>query len=312
MFALKLVPLRPPPSSKIFTASASHSFSTSTTIQYRRCYPCRTLQPPLLLPPDLIDISQKKRVAVSVKDCRLKVSKVSLIYCYQPNYLRAPFPPNTCGFLYYHHVPDTPLASAEIRFRVTTLDDPTNFSAGTDLLTPRFIPWSINTLALSRPSNAPLKELLLREGFADPQALNRVTSGRHSEQTLFYLEQPFIFDLQSKSMLLGIASPSAFGLVMLARVVRDQRSGALRHPYRGRILLRFERSTLPKHAHDRIVVLRVLKVLEPITPVEPDYDMFTPPPKEGDFLRTNSRNLVLSINLDACGKWWKDLGLLVP
>jgi hypothetical protein len=45
--------------------------------------------------------------------------------------------------------------------------------------------------------------------------------------------------------------------------------------------VRFELSTLPKHAESRVFVLRILNITEPVVCVIPNYDGWVPFPKEG-------------------------------
>ena len=52
---------------------------------------------------------------------------------------------------------------------------------------------------------------------------------------------------------------------------------------KGRILLRFERSPLSEHAHLDVLVMRVLKVMEPIE----GEDSFFHRPTEGSLLQTD-------------------------
>ncbi|KAG6867807.1 hypothetical protein C0993_010833 [Termitomyces sp. T159_Od127] len=69
-------------------------------------------------------------------------------------------------------------------------------------------------------------------------------------------------------------------------------------PYTGRLVLRFERSKLPRHTKRRFAVLRVLKILDPIKPIDPDYDQRLPVPLEGQLL-LSVRGLPRSYNLDS-------------
>ena len=61
--------------------------------------------------------------------------------------------------------------------------------------------------------------------------------------------------------------------------------------------MRCERSTLPEHAGGNLLVLRVLKILDPIKPVDPHYDMRLPVPCVGSLI-LNSKGCVRSLNLD--------------
>jgi hypothetical protein len=81
----------------------------------------------------------------------------------------------------------------------------------------------------------------------------------------------------------------------------------------GDILLRFERSALPEHAGANFLVLRVLKIMEPIKVTIPGYDMRYPLPEEGSLLKTYSRYRlkVWSVDLDDPPKGLEALRLLI-
>ncbi|KAG6906722.1 hypothetical protein DXG01_012412 [Tephrocybe rancida] len=87
-------------------------------------------------------------------------------------------------------------------------------------------------------------------------------------------------------------------------------------PYTGHLLLRFERSTLREHSKARILVVRVLKILEPVNVVIPDYDHYLAQPREGELLKSHAqggRTLEVkpyTIDLDNLPKCWQDLNLL--
>lgn len=66
--------------------------------------------------------------------------------------------------------------------------------------------------------------------------------------------------------------------------------------YTGKLLCRFERSTLPEHEGRRIVALRVLEIVEPVHCLIPDYDGHIERPMEGALVRR--RGKVVHINLD--------------
>lgn len=66
------------------------------------------------------------------------------------NAARVPFPPNTRGFIYYQKPAYLPATAGEIRFRLTTGDNPKLFAAGSDLLLPNGMPWSVPLLGIVR------------------------------------------------------------------------------------------------------------------------------------------------------------------
>ncbi|KAG5351241.1 hypothetical protein C0989_007301 [Termitomyces sp. Mn162] len=80
-------------------------------------------------------------------------------------------------------------------------------------------------------------------------------------------------------------------------------------PYTGRIVVCFERSKLQEHAGGNFVVLRVLKILDPITILDPGYDMHIPLPRVGSLLLKSvlNRKPVCAYDLD--GRCVKRAGL---
>ncbi|GLB38718.1 hypothetical protein LshimejAT787_0505830 [Lyophyllum shimeji] len=220
------------------------------------------------------------------------------------------FPRNARGFLYYHHDPELPPTAGEIRFRLTTDSDVAGFKSGGDLVGPYGVPWAINLAVLTRPCYEAVRKRLLEDGLIEPGLMRNILEGWGRKYTnghgicLHYLEQPFPAQL-SPELYLRIFTPHAIGTVRRR----------LRSPYPGGVLLRFERSTLPEHAGTRTVVLRVLKIFEPLKAVIPGHDMRIPEPKEGDLLQTRSYGGLIrpfSINLDKPAKTVKDIGLLYP
>ncbi|KAH0585793.1 hypothetical protein H2248_007085 [Termitomyces sp. 'cryptogamus'] len=77
----------------------------------------------------------------------------------------------------------------------------------------------------------------------------------------------------------------------------------------GRIVVCFERSKLQEHAGGNFVVLRVLKILDPITILDPGYDMHIPLPRVGSLLLKSvlNRKPVCAYDLD--GRCVKRAGL---
>ncbi|KAG6808098.1 hypothetical protein H0H92_005400 [Tricholoma furcatifolium] len=222
-------------------------------------------------------------------------------------------PPNTRGFLYYHHVPNTPPASAELRFRVITpKDDGLSLSSGSDLLLPdSFRPWSCPLFRLAGAERyQPLWDFVCQHYLDDATArwLQENARNKHilhrSTQMLHYLEQPFIVDVRCFQLDLGIITPFGSGRASLRDLMIERRHGkGLMH--NGHVMLRFERSSLPEHANSRVLVLRVLKILQPI-----QFDEASPSAshplvtmKEGELLErrkpSGRSSRVHTINLDA-------------
>jgi len=85
-----------------------------------------------------------------------------------------PFPQNTRGFLYYHFPFDIPPAAGEIRFRLTTQQDPDSIihSSAKDLLLPEGTPWNIPLIYIASDKNLSLfRNILLVEGLVKPPVM---------------------------------------------------------------------------------------------------------------------------------------------
>ncbi|KAG5652724.1 hypothetical protein H0H81_003975 [Sphagnurus paluster] len=257
--------------------------------------PIQTLDPRRITVSDFINISNRKSSRIYTPD----LIHPSLIHYGS----KLPFPPNCCGFLYYHRDPTLPITMSGIRFRLTSGNDPALFDSGTDLTGPSGLPWEIIMPRLLLNSiYSPLKNLLLSDKLVDPGVVEFVEkSWRVKEpggmrdlsrlpkfQLLHYLEHPFEVDLAKSCDMLRILTLRGSGLVRVKSVTvfKDSRGKIMAAPYTGRILVRFERSTLPDHAGIDAIVARVFKILEPIQVVVPNYDMRLPIPEEGSLLTT--------------------------
>ncbi|KAG6879153.1 hypothetical protein C0992_004749 [Termitomyces sp. T32_za158] len=272
---------------------------------------CHTLDPRLFRTSDIIDLSGWALPRVEVEG-----DLVSLHY-FKSCDTRVAFPDNARGFLYYHREPGTPPSSGEIRFRVTPDDDVMDFDNGTDLTTPNYMTWSISLFQMSNIGMLPFRSLLIREGWADDFLIDSMSGKvfRGQKRPLHYLEQPFVLNLQCNNFMFRVFDGETVGIVRFQWPFRDNRLMVKANPYSGHVLLRLERSTLPQHANSRIIVVRVLKILEEPEVVIPDYDMRLPMPEEGELLHSISRDrrskVPYTINLENPSGIWKNLNLLL-
>ncbi|KAF8074044.1 hypothetical protein FPV67DRAFT_1375945, partial [Lyophyllum atratum] len=259
-----------------------------------------TLHPSHLQPQDFMDLSNHTMSRVWVAS-----HSASIFYYLSARHTRAAFPPDSRGFLYYHHDPSLPRTTAQIRFRLTPRDDPGLFAEGQDLVGKYGEPWAIDLLMLKQPFYEPFLTQLIRDGLVDPEFMRGVREGwkGHCRSSIdgpsvHYLEQPFKLDV-ALSDTVRMYTPHAIGLGYLADLLfRERRKNGGGRPYSGRILVRFERSTEPEHAGTRSLVIRVLKILEPIQPVTPGYDMYLPVPEEGQLLKKLGRGVVQPFSID--------------
>ncbi|KAG6901137.1 hypothetical protein C0995_016579 [Termitomyces sp. Mi166 len=198
-----------------------------------------------------------------------------------------------------HLNPRLPLFSGQIRFRVTLCNDPAQFENGFDLSDPHGQPWCINAVQIAHSSSfASLKEQLDRDGYTEfMQALSTIPKTMNSRRKLFYLEQPFVMDLSHHKHYFTSISPDRIreGLISSPFLDTRVRQKAINKgpPYTGQIVVRFERSTLPEHAGGNFVVIRVLKILDPVKPVDPHYDNFIEVPRVGGLILNSKKTSAL-------------------
>ncbi|KAI0642126.1 hypothetical protein C8Q79DRAFT_876801, partial [Trametes meyenii] len=235
------------------------------------------------------------------------------------------FPPDSRGFLYHHLPPGAPPLAAEIRFRLTRAPDPRLFDAAPDLLTAWGLPWSIpllNILGDAARGPDPLWPVLVADGLVPADLAARVNvsvsmpgPGRPvlgpGTRIVHAFGQPFLLDFGKYQL--------AFWMVGHDRVAHTRLFGALRKgqthnsagmPLAGTAICCFERSTLPEHKGMRAAVLRVLRIVDPVSqsgrgPGRPSaatqalFEQLCP--REGELLRTRTyrRTVVWSVDVDA-------------
>ncbi|TFY62778.1 hypothetical protein EVG20_g6579 [Dentipellis fragilis] len=198
---------------------------------------------------------------------------------------RSPFPPGSHGFFYFHpasttHASDDPdgrpekgLRVGEVRFRVTPTSDPACFAEGQDLRHTDGFPWSVSFERIAtNPAARDLREILLRDNLTNMELLERErerarvrgvsASACGSRRTVSSLGQPFSVNLRLKNWCIMVASEyTAFENPFL-------QPG--RRPYfNGTMICCLERSPLPEHADLRVLVIKVLKITDPLVPLAP-------------------------------------------
>jgi hypothetical protein len=247
------------------------------------------------------------------------------------------FPEGTRGFLYYNSPKvGVPLAAGELRFRVTPGDTPASFVQGSDLLLETGLPWSIPLLVMVEKSESirkgqqyqPIRQVLLDDGFITPALLETcaalVNSNRckpirgsriiHSFGQLFHIT----FDLIHLPFFTLSMNRLKYRRPLLRCSGHDD-IGHYTTPYSGEctriawfmpILLKsqppgsalccFERSNLPQHKGTRKAVIRIVKIISPVTCRYPNYNGPAPLPVEGELLQSNftTRLRPISFNVD--------------
>ncbi|KAG6914499.1 hypothetical protein DXG01_016916 [Tephrocybe rancida] len=237
---------------------SNHQIERSRVTQVFRKLSFNTLDPRRLSASDFFDLSNTACPRIVTRMLDSGWSKLM----YASSDLRLHFPPSTKGFLYLHYNLSFPPLAASIRFRLVPSGDPAQFETGQDLFGPNRKVWKLTAPRLAWPKRfESIRACLQDEG--PPEIAQALTAAAHLSVTkpcsiLTYLEQPFVVD-------------SYF---------YTKKS---RHATRGRLILRFERSQLPQHAMGNFVVLRVLKILEPVefSGIQPD----APLPRPGELLK---------------------------
>jgi hypothetical protein len=149
-----------------------------------------------------------------------------------------PFPPHTKVFLYYFTSPKKPPIAGELRFRVTSSDDPASFESGSDLLKPNGHPWSRPLFVVSR-FYTPLYEKLREERLV-PDDLDAVLStlpqrlpsyGRG--QYLYTLNDTFIVNFGAYTHNITAVTEQDMEVLILTGPFHEMRGGSRFTPYTG-------------------------------------------------------------------------------
>ncbi|KAJ7138485.1 hypothetical protein C8R43DRAFT_842363, partial [Mycena crocata] len=200
---------------------------------------------------------------------------------------RAPFlPRRTAGFFYYHRPKDLPFTASAIRFRIAAVN-PKTFAKGADLLRPDGAPWEVPLSRIISKRSPKLLEQLLRDRLitdVDLEQSAMVFPGNRA-RLLHRFGDLFPISFEGMHYLQIVCGETHHRLDV--RVFHEQRGGmsSAVHPYSGRALVRFELSTLPEYASARVVVLRLVKMIDPPTLRLQNYDGYLPPPIEGELVQ---------------------------
>jgi hypothetical protein len=118
------------------------------------------------------------------------------------NWTKLSYPPDTKAFLYYYTSPEKPRLAGELRFRVTSSDDPASFESGSDLMKINGQVWSRPLFVLPK-LYIPLYEKL-REELLVPDDLDAVLSTfslrfpkYRTSQLLYTLNDTFIVNFSA-------------------------------------------------------------------------------------------------------------------
>ncbi|KAF8198767.1 hypothetical protein K438DRAFT_1966731 [Mycena galopus ATCC 62051] len=257
------------------------------------CHLLSTLNPTLLTAADHITLSGRKTIRIAFPNSRNGPrGDFQLMYSrHRVNGPRIPFPSECAGFLYYQYGNVSPLGGG-IRFRVTSDDVPSSFGRGSDLPLPSGCPWEILLLRVTPGSiYSPIRDQLVQENLVAEERLKKCSlrvpsaSGRKitPENMLFSLNQEFVVRFD-RDLHLTIVGPALHTLTVTCfRAKLDQKDI---FPWAGSALARFEPSRSPEHAGRRVVFLRIIRILTPVscTVDEKEYKGRVLKPEEGELL----------------------------
>ncbi|KAJ7882287.1 hypothetical protein B0H13DRAFT_928553 [Mycena leptocephala] len=195
------------------------------------------------------------------------------------------------GFLYYHKGPQAAPLEGSIRFRITPNRAPSSFALGQDLLWQSGLPWHI-TLPQVALQNAfiQFRDQLLSECLVTEEELSQcrhIFQGRRiNGHTIFRLTQEFPVHFESGGVQLFAVADTLLhvGFPYLFRGC----IGSIQHDiWNGFGIVRFEASTRPENAGRRVIHLRIVKIVTPVSctvDTLEEYNCLPLKPEEGQLL----------------------------
>ncbi|KAJ7110624.1 hypothetical protein C8R44DRAFT_743088 [Mycena epipterygia] len=255
-----------------------------------------TLDPKLLEPGDILDMSHKKTARVHFWGSDIQRGLGALLFYVQIQNGRLPFPPNSRGFLYYHsEAPASPLESS-VRFRLAPDNTPSSFLRGQDLLAPCGLPWRISLPQIAcRTGQTQFRQQLLHDSLVTEEQLSRCRDifrhyrDRISPQfTLFRLDSLFSASFSTRICLTTVGD-KLHTFTLSPFVEWDNNTSKLYFPWSGSAITRFEASTRAEHAGHRILHLRIVKIMEPVTCTVEGHNVRMLKPEEGELLTVSFR-----------------------
>ncbi|KAJ7082661.1 hypothetical protein B0H15DRAFT_1024426 [Mycena belliarum] len=235
-----------------------------------------TLNPSLIIPADYMDVSGRRQfvfysgLTTGAGDSEGR--RLALNYVRQKGrYIQ--FPDNTHGFLYYKSHPHNTSLAGSVRFRVTHDNAPSSFAHGHDLLTPSGAPWQVILPQIAyRPRFASVAAQLLRDCLVTKDLLSRCRDV-FRERTHIHRNFNIVFTFNSTFLVhfshdvrCSFARDTVHPLLM-KHLFTTRTGGERYHPWTGSALARFEASMLPEYAGRRMIHLRFIKIVEPVSPL---------------------------------------------
>ncbi|KZP27542.1 hypothetical protein FIBSPDRAFT_948469 [Athelia psychrophila] len=212
-----------------------------------------------------------------------------------------PFPPSARGFLYLFAPSEEPQITWQIRFRVTDNDSPESFKSGSDLLSPSQTPWFISLVALKSHHDSlfALRELLVHDGLEMEYLASKSTAGHGpiSQPMIYSLGQVFHIEFVRPELRLGAGHGEGSGqeckitspFCIRTRLKQDDYLATTHHPYAGSALCCFGAHSSPTSTQPNTLALRIMKIITPVSTIEPEFTYRTPMPQEGELAMRYTR-----------------------
>ncbi|KAJ7607611.1 hypothetical protein DFH06DRAFT_1486465 [Mycena polygramma] len=272
------------PSHRSYTVDAIKDHRRGTGGQIRHII--STLTSDRIIPSDYIDVSNRRTLTI-----RFPLSPghgTKLCFKGSSAGARLPFPDNTYGFLYSHRHPHAASLEGSIRLRVTPSGAPSSFFSGQDLCLPSGIPWRIILPQIAlRKDLAHIRDQLLRENLVTLEQLSRCrrlfAKSTHifPPTTIFRLDQDFPLELSTPQHITAVGKRLHTLRVNFFEAGVDKKT---LFPWTGSAIVRFEPSTSPQHTGRRVVTLRIVKLITPVSSTIKGYRGRISKPEEGELL----------------------------
>jgi len=289
--------------------SLAGSYSSDVVDHQSRPKNIQTLHPSRLRSFDLMDVSLKFNMRVYGPGCQYPF--MGIYYGFHR------FPEGTRGFLYYNSPKaGVPPAAGDLRFRLMPGNTPASFAEGSNLQLETGLPWSIPLLTMVERSGSvregrhyqSIRQLLLDDGLVTPALLETCasmlnTNDRHPKRCsriIHSFGQLFHIRFDATEFYFFTLSMNQLQHKIYRGFYQD---GITRNiPYSGSALCCFERSNLPQHKGTRTAVIRIVKIISPVTCLRPGCKGLVPLPVEGELIRRKYKRRgiqPLSFNVDS-------------
>ena len=200
-------------------------------------------------------LAEKKQQRFDISNQQLFRSRVALLKQSSPvltcltssilydtaNDKKVAFPPDTKGFLYYSTSPEKPRIAGELRFRVTSSNDPASFESGSDLVRMDGQLWSRPLYSLTK-YYVPLYEKLREDRLLPDDLVKALALSTFPLRKIFYhrshfhytLNDTFTVDFSKRRSFLIFVTEQGVEDLVLNQVFCDHRTMHRdRRPYTG-------------------------------------------------------------------------------